>query len=55
MKNSRIDYSLMKVLRLDEEAQKYLEQKYYKNSLSGLMGKIFDMDDSKIDPIAMPG
>ena len=45
----------MKVLRLDEMATKYLEDKYYRNNLSGLVGKVFDMDDTKIDPVKFPG
>ena len=43
--NPNINYDLMKVLRLDEEARLYLEQKYYKNTISGLMGKIFELDE----------
>lgn len=45
----------MKVLRLDEMATKYLEDKYYRNNLSGLVGKVFDMDETKIDPVKFPG
>jgi hypothetical protein len=46
---------MMKVMRLDEMAFKYMEEKYYKNNLSGLVGKIFDIDESTIDPVKFPG
>ena len=45
----------MKVIKLDEQLIDYMENKYYRNSLSGLIGKIFDMDESKIDPDRLPG
>ena len=48
--NPDIDWTLMRIQKLDFEAVKFMEQKYYKNSLSGLCGKIFDMDETKIDP-----
>jgi hypothetical protein len=45
----------MKILKLDTEAYKYMEQKYYKNTLSGLVGKIFDMNEEKLNPKELPG
>lgn len=53
--NPVIDYTMMKVMKLDEESTIYMVQKWFKNGLSGLVGKIFDMDESNIEPIKMPG
>jgi hypothetical protein len=43
IKNPNIEWTLMRMLRLEDEAIKYMEQKYYNQSISGLIGKIFDM------------
>ena len=55
VENPYINWSLMKLIKLDEQLIDYMENKYYRNSLSGLIGKIFDMDESKIDPDRLPG
>jgi hypothetical protein len=35
----------MRVLKRDDYCFQYLYQKFYVNSLSGIIGKIFDLDE----------
>ena len=43
--NKYVNYTIMKLMRLEDEAIKYMEQKYYKHAISGLIGKIHDIPE----------